>query len=60
MRRLKNEEPLHGQLRDHPLTGNWSNHRELRVEPDWLLIYKPEPDRKAVIFVRTGSHADLF
>ena len=23
---------------DHPLTGNWKGHRELRVLPDWILI----------------------
>lgn len=60
MRRIENEEPLHEQLRDHPLMGNWIGHRELHVEPDWLLIYKLLSDMNAVIFVRTGSHSDLF
>lgn len=26
--------------RDHNLKGNWTNHRECHIEPDWLLIYK--------------------
>jgi mRNA interferase YafQ len=40
------------------LKGEFSGRRECHVEPDWLLVYKREPD--AVIFERTGTHADLF
>lgn len=43
---------------DHRLTGNYANRRECHIEPDWLLIYKPEP--KEIIFERTGTHSDLF
>ena len=25
---------------DHELHGNWKAHRELHIEPDWLLIYR--------------------
>ena len=45
-------------LKDHALVGNWSGYRELHVEPDWLLIYRAEPE--TLSFVRTGSHAALF
>jgi mRNA interferase YafQ len=44
--------------RDHPLRGNYVGRRECHIEPDWLLIYTLRTD--AVIFERTGSHADLF
>ena len=37
---LVSEEVLSHQLHDHPLKGNWNGHRELHLEPDWLLIYK--------------------
>ena len=47
-------------LKDHALSGNWSHHRELHIEPDWLLIYKYIPKKSVIIFVRTGSHSDLF
>ncbi len=53
-------EPLSSKLKDHALFGNWANHRELHIEPDWLLIYKIIPKQKIVIFVRVGTHADLF
>ena len=35
---LLNEKELPPKNRDHLLTGNWKNHRECHVEPDWLLI----------------------
>ena len=60
MKKIENEEELEGRLKDHPLIGNWHNHRELHIEPDWLLIYKLIQMEKVVVFVRTGSHADLF
>jgi mRNA interferase YafQ len=60
MKKIEIEEPLESNLKDHLLIGNWHEHRELHVEPDWLLIYKLIPKEKVVIFVRTGSHADLF
>ena len=46
--------------RDHALQGKWNHHRELHIEPDWLLIYKIIKDENIAIFVRTGSHSDLF
>ncbi len=57
---IVHEKPLALQLKDHPLTGNWNHHRELHIEPDWLLIYKLLSEEKTVIFVRTGTHSDLF
>ncbi len=55
---LLSEYPLPPRYRDHKLTGNYSGHRECHIEPDWLVIYKTIG--KALILVRTGSHADLF
>jgi mRNA interferase YafQ len=57
---IENEEPLGIKLKDHTLSGNWAGHRELHIEPDWLLIYKIVPRKKTVIFVRLGTHSDLF
>jgi len=48
-------EPIY---RDHPLSGNWKNHRDCHIEPDWILIYRIT-DRDLYL-ERTGSHADLF
>lgn len=58
LRRLIAEEPLDPRHRDHRLVGEWRDHRECHVEPDWLLIYRVEGEE--ITFVRTGTHADLF
>lgn len=55
---LVSKSPLDPLHRDHMLVGNWQGRRECHIEADWLLIYKPEPER--IVFERTGSHADLF
>lgn len=60
MKKIVQEKSLEQRLKDHALTGNWIGYRELHIEPDWLLIYKFIPGEKVVVFVRTGSHADLF
>ena len=60
MKLLEAEKALPLSLRDHGLKGNWADHRECHIEPDWLLIYKIVPKEKVIIFVRTGTHADLF
>ena len=60
MKQIENEEQLEANKRDHALGGNWYLHRELHIENDWLLIYQILKNEKTVIFVRTGSHADLF
>ena len=60
MNQIKDEESLPPRLRNHALSGNWRGHRELHVQPDWLLVYKLLPENNVVIFVRLGSHSELF
>jgi mRNA interferase YafQ len=55
---LANDEPLEQRYQDHPLTGEWSDHRDCHIRPDLVLIYrKSNPDR--VQLVRLGSHSEL-
>lgn len=46
------------KYKDHQLNGDYVGHRELHIEPDWLLIYKLSPDELRL--VRLGSHSELF
>ena len=39
---LFDQQSLPVRYRDHWLSGNYSNRRECHIEPDWLLIYKPD------------------
>lgn len=58
--KLANGEPLPPANRDHALTGNWANHRECHIAPDWLLIYQLKESVLVLELTRTGTHADLF
>ncbi|WP_371345097.1 type II toxin-antitoxin system YafQ family toxin [Ancylobacter sp. IITR112] len=70
MRRLKqamllliaNDGPLGPEWLDHPLKGDWQGHRECHIGGDFLLIYTADDSGKTglVVFVRAGTHADLF
>ena len=55
---VANNGPLPPEYLDHPLHGDWVNHRDCHVGGDFLLIYRLQGDE--VIFVRAGTHADLF
>ena len=55
---LVEEKPLPPSYKDHPLSGNWKHHRDIHIEPDWLLLYKI--DGNDLYLARTGTHADLF
>ena len=49
---------LNKKYMDHPLKGEYEDCRECHIEPDWLLIYIIHNSH--IIFVRTGTHSDLF
>ena len=45
---LRADKKLALRFRDHPLSGNWKDHRECHVKPDLLLIYcLPDPPARA-------------
>ena len=59
LKRLIEDESLEKKYKVHPLRGNFAGHWECHIEPDFLLIwYYAEGDE--IVFVRTGSHSDLF
>ena len=55
---LAEDSPLPEKLRDHPLTGEWADHRDCHVKPDLVLIYRV-PDADTLELVRLGSHSEL-
>ena len=58
VRALATDEPLEVRYRDHPLTGEWNDHRDCPIKPDLVLIYrKADPD--TLQLVRLGSHSEL-
>lgn len=59
---IANNGSLGPEWRDHALGGNWDGHRECHVGGDFLLAYKIDDSGRTglVVFVRAGTHADLF
>lgn len=60
---IANDGPLGPEWRDHPLRGEWVSYRECHVGGDFLLIYRVDDAigrSGAVVFVRAGTHSELF
>ena len=57
---LVHQKPLPEKYHDHKLSGDYKGYRECHITPDWLLVYKTEPERLILVLARTGSHSDLF
>ena len=60
---VDNSGPLGPERNDHQLKGEWKDFRECHIGGDFLLIYqikKEDNGEETVIFVRAGSHNDLF
>jgi len=60
---IGNDAPLGPEWLDHPLKGEWAGSRECHIGGDFLLIYALDDqarDSGTIIFVRAGTHADLF
>jgi mRNA interferase YafQ len=57
---VANDGPLDPEWRDHALSGNWQGFRECHAGGDLLLVYALRDDASTVIFVRAGSHSELF
>jgi mRNA interferase YafQ len=50
--------PLPEKHRDHPLAGDWKDHRDCHIRPGLVLIYR-KPDAGTLELVRLGSHSEL-
>lgn len=58
LRLLVADIPLPERNHDHPLAGEWKDHRDCHIKPDLVLIYR-KPDDEVLQLVRLGSHSDL-
>ena len=56
---LADDKPLPPANEDHPLTGDWKDHRDCHLKPDLVLIYR-KPSAEVLQLVRLGSHSELF
>lgn len=51
---------LPAKYKSHTLSGNYKNHWECHIKPDWLLIWLEDDELKELVLIRTGTHSDLF
>jgi mRNA interferase YafQ len=56
---LAGDRPLPVSAHDHPLLGEWKDHRDCHVRPDLVLIYR-KAGHETLQLVRLGSHSELF
>lgn len=52
------DDPLPRRNFDHPLSGEWADHRDCHIKPDLILIYR-KTDDGFLDLVRLGSHSEL-
>ena len=57
--KLKKEEPLPKECREHKLHGEYEGYSECHIEGDFLLIWYDEATNTIAIY-RLGSHSELF
>lgn len=56
--KLATDEVLSEKFCDHPLAGDWKDHRDCHIKPDLILIYR-KPNAETLQLVRLGSHSEL-
>ena len=55
---LAADKPLPERYSDHPMQGEWNDHRDCHVKPDLVLIYR-KVGENTLQLVRLGSHSQL-
>ena len=57
---LQRDGKLPVSYRPHKLTGNYEGKWECHIKPDWLLVWEQNDTELRMLFLYTGTHADLF
>ncbi len=60
VRLLRTTGKLPPAYKPHKLTGNRAGQWECHLQPDWLMVWRQDDRQLILIFIDTGTHADLF
>ena len=60
MRLLAANGSLPAKYRPHKLSGKLQGVWECHIEPDWLMTWNQNDTDLTLLFLQTGTHADLF
>ena len=44
----------------HKLSANREGQWECHIEPDWLMVWEQNDAKLTLLFLQTGTHADVF
>jgi len=53
------ENPFHPLLKNHALSGEYSNYRSINITADLRVIYEPI-DSETALFLNIGTHSELY
>ena len=51
---------LPAKYRPHKLSGQFDGCWECHIQPDWLMTWKQNDTELTLLFLKTGTHSDLF
>ncbi len=51
---------LPSEYKAHKLTGNFAGLWECHIEPDWIMVWDQSDTEMKLLFLKTGSHSDIF
>ena len=54
----KGQVPL--SYKPHKLSGDYKDCWECHIQPNWLLVWEQNDEQLTLLFLRTGSHSDIF
>ena len=57
---LRTTGTLPQQYHPHKLSGNLNGIWECHIQPDWLMTWEQNDTQLTLLFLRTGTHSDLF
>lgn len=60
LRLLSETGTLPPQYKAHKLSGDYAGCWECHISGDWLLVWEQNDYELTLLFVRTGTHSDLF
>ena len=57
---LAKDGSLPAEYKPHPLKGDHKGQWECHIQPNWLMIWEQHDNELTLLFLQTGTHADIF
>ena len=57
---LRKTGTLPAKYRPHKLSGNRQGQWECHIQPNWLMTWEQNDKQLTLLFLETGTHADIF